>query len=112
MNGTSTMSNPPVLAWASLRVYHIERDETGAGDVPFLEEMFHSLMLTFNWWLNRKDPEGRDIFGGGFLGMDNIGVFDRDKLPPGEWLSQSDGTSWMAKFCANMLSIAARAGTQ
>ena len=99
--------NPPVLAWAALRVYRTEREVNGEGDLAFLEEAFHSLMLQFGWWLNRKDPEGRDIFGGGFLGMDNIGVFDRDKpLPDGGTLNQSDGTSWMAKFCANMLGIA------
>ncbi len=95
--------NPPVLAWAALRVYQIERAATGVGDLPFLEEMFHSLMLNFNWWLNRKDPDGRNIFGGGFLGMDNSGVFDRNR--PAGTLSQSDGTSWMGKFCADMLNI-------
>jgi hypothetical protein len=99
--------NPPVLAWAALRVFRLDRDATGSGDLAFLEEMFHGLALSLNWWLNRKDPDGRDIFGGGFLGMDNIGVFDRDKpLPDGDTLSQSDGTSWVGKFCANMLAIA------
>jgi hypothetical protein len=103
--------NPPVLAWAALRVYRTEQALTGQGDLAFLEEAFHSLMLQFSWWLNRKDPEGRDIFGGGFLGMDNIGVFDRDQpLPNGGTLNQSDGTSWMAKFCASMLGIAVELG--
>jgi hypothetical protein len=99
--------NPPVQAWATLRVYQIDEKLTGKKDYAFLGEMFHSLMLNYSWWLNRKDADGRDIFGGGFLGMDNIGVFDRDKpLPTGGNLEQSDGTSWMAKFSLNMLAIA------
>jgi len=99
--------NPPVLAWSALRVYHIDKEKNGKGDLVFLGEMFHSLMLCFSWWLNRKDADGHDIFGGGFLGMDNIGVFDRDSpLPTGGSLEQSDGTSWMAKFSLNMLAIA------
>ena len=84
----------------------IERKKA-EGDYEFLAEMFHSLMLNYSWWVNRKDAEGRDIFGGGFLGMDNIGVFDRDQpLPNGGTLEQSDGTSWMAKLCLNMFAIA------
>ena len=76
--------NPPVLAWAALASIGIDREQNGQGDHDFLDEMFHSLMLTYNWWVNRKDADGRDIFGGGFLGMDNIGVFDRDQpLPDG-----------------------------
>ena len=78
------MSNPPVLAWAALVVYRHDLEQKGQGDYEFLAEMFHSLMLNYSWWINRKDADGRDIFGGGFLGMDNIGVFDRDQpLPDG-----------------------------
>jgi hypothetical protein len=99
--------NPPVLAWAALAVFRHDKQHSGAGDYQFLAEMFHSLMLNFSWWINRKDSEGRDIFGGGFLGMDNIGVFDRDQpLPDGGTLEQSDGTSWMAKLSLNMFAIA------
>jgi hypothetical protein len=99
--------NPPVLAWAALEVYRIDRHLGSVADLEFLEEMFHSLMLSFNWWVNRKDASGQNIFGGGFLGMDNIGLFDRDKpLPTGGKLEQSDGTSWMANFSLNMLAIA------
>jgi hypothetical protein len=99
--------NPPVLAWATRQVYLIERRSTGRADRAFLEEMFHNLMLEFSFWINHKDIDGRDIFGGGFLGMDNIGVFDRDQpLPGGRRLEQSDGTSWMAQFCSSMLAIA------
>jgi hypothetical protein len=99
--------NPPVLAWAALVVYRHDLKQKGQGDYEFLAEMFHSLMLNYSWWINRKDAEGRDIFGGGFLGMDNIGVFDRDQpLPNGGTLEQSDGTSWMAKLSLNMFAIA------
>jgi hypothetical protein len=99
--------NPPLLGWAAWRVYQIEQGQTGTGDVAFLKEMFQNEMLCFSFWVNRKDPSGRDIFGGGFLGMDNIGVFDRDQpLPDGGELEQSDGTSWMALFAITMLSIA------
>jgi hypothetical protein len=99
--------NPPVLAWATLVVYRHDLEQTGQGDYKFLAEMFHSLMLNYSWWINRKDADGRDIFGGGFLGMDNIGVFDRDQpLPEGGSLEQSDGTSWMAKLSLNMFAIA------
>jgi hypothetical protein len=100
--------NPPVHAWAALRVYQIERKRRkGEGDVTFLEKIFHKLLLNFTWWVNRKDPQGNNVFAGGFLGMDNIGVFDRNmKLPGGAELEQSDGTSWMAMYCLNMMAIA------
>ncbi len=98
--------NPPVHAWASWRVYQIDRKQKGKGDLAFLERVFHKMMLNFTWWVNRKDARDRNIFQGGFLGMDNIGVFDRNmKLPNGAILDQSDGTSWMAMFCLNMLRI-------
>ncbi|MGB8714961.1 MAG: hypothetical protein WCD66_01220, partial [Rhodanobacteraceae bacterium] len=100
-------TNPPVLGWATRLVFQHDRQQKGEGDYQFLAEMFHNLMLNYSWWINRKDAEGRDIFGGGFLGMDNIGVFDRDKpLPDGGTLEQSDGTSWMAKNSLNMFAIA------
>ncbi len=99
--------NPPVLAWAAWRVYKIEQKQRGTGDLAFLERVFHKLLLNFNWWVNLKDPEGMNIFQGGFLGLDNIGVFDRSQpLPTGGHLEQSDGTSWMGMFCLNMLTIA------
>ncbi|TWU14473.1 Mannosyl oligosaccharide glucosidase [Symmachiella macrocystis] len=99
--------NPPVLCWAAWRVYQIELEQKGTGDTKFLKQMFQNGMLNFSYWVNRKDDSGRDIFGGGFLGMDNIGCFDRDKpLPDGGTLEQSDGTSWMALYCATMLNIA------
>jgi hypothetical protein len=99
--------NPPVLAWAAWRVYKIEQKQRGAGDMAFLERVFHKLLLNFNWWVNLKDPEGMNIFQGGFLGLDNIGVFDRSQpLPTGGHLEQSDGTSWMGMFSLNMLTIA------
>ncbi len=99
--------NPPVHAWAAMRVYQIERRATGVGDTKFLERVFHKLLINFTWWVNRKDAEGRNVFQGGFLGLDNIGVFNRsEQLPGGARLDQSDGTSWMAMFCLNMLAIA------
>ncbi len=98
--------NPPVFAWAAWRVYKIEKKRRGKGDRNFLKRVFHKLMLNFTWWVNRKDAEGRNVFQGGFLGLDNIGVFDRSApLPGGGHLEQSDGTSWMAMYCLNMLSI-------
>jgi hypothetical protein len=99
--------NPPVHAWAAWRVYKIERRLKGVADRMFLEKVFHKLLLNFTWWVNRKDPEGMNIFQGGFLGLDNIGVFDRSApLPTGGNLEQSDGTSWMGMYCLNMLAIA------
>jgi hypothetical protein len=98
--------NPPVHAWASWRVYKIDRRlQDGKADRKFLEEVFHKLLLNFTWWVNRKDMNGNNIFQGGFLGMDNIGVFDRSstELPTGGHIEQSDGTSWMAMFTLNML---------
>jgi hypothetical protein len=99
--------NPPVHAWAAWRVYKIEKKRKGIGDRLFLERVFHKLLLNFTWWVNRKDADGKNIFQGGFLGLDNIGVFDRSKpLPTGGRLEQADATSWMAMYCLNMLSIA------
>jgi hypothetical protein len=100
--------NPPVHAWAAWRVYQIDRKQNGgAGDLEFLERVFHKLMLNFTWWVNRKDHAGRSIFQGGFLGLDNIGIFDRSaRLPTGGYLSQSDGTSWMAMYALNLMRIA------
>ena len=98
--------NPPVHAWATLFLYNIEKD-LGRADRRFLERSFQGLMLNFNWWVNRKDPQGRNVFAGGFLGLDNIGVFDRSApLPTGGHLDQADGTAWMAFYCQNMLEIA------
>ena len=99
--------NPPVHAWAVWRVYKIEQKRRGTGDRTFLERAFHKLLLNFTWWINRKDAAGLNIFQGGFLGLDNIGVFDRSaSLPTGGHLEQSDGTSWMAMYTLNLLAIA------
>jgi mannosylglycerate hydrolase MGH1-like protein/glycosyl hydrolase family 63 len=99
--------NPPVHAWAAWRVYKIEQKRRGTGDLQFLARVFHKLLLNFTWWVNRKDAEGMNVFQGGFLGLDNIGVFDRSApLPTGGHLEQSDGTSWMAMYALNMLAIA------
>jgi hypothetical protein len=105
--------NPPVHAWATWRVFQMDRkhrrevDEHDKGDVEFLERVFHKLLLNFTWWVNRKDAQGRNIFQGGFLGLDNIGVFDRSQpLPTGGFINQADGTSWMAMYCVNLLRIA------
>ncbi len=99
--------NPPVHAWAAWRVYKIEKRIRGRADRGFLERVFHKLLLNFTWWVNRKDPDGMNVFQGGFLGLDNIGVFDRSQpLPTGGHLEQSDGTSWMGMYCLNMLAIA------
>jgi hypothetical protein len=99
--------NPPVHAWAAWRVYRIEEKRKGRGDRNFLERVFHKLLLNFTWWVNRKDAEGQNIFQGGFLGLDNIGVFDRSAALPGVGaIEQSDATSWMGMYCLNMMSIA------
>lgn len=99
--------NPPVHAWAAWRIYQIDQQISGGkGDIAFLEKIFHKLLLNFTWWVNQKDSEGNNIFEGGFLGLDNIGVFDRSQpLPTGGSIEQADGTSWMAMFCLNMLRI-------
>jgi len=100
--------NPPVHAWATWRVFQIDRKQHGgSGDLAFLERVFHKLMLNFTWWVNRKDAEGRNVFQGGFLGLDNIGVFDRSaQLPTGGHIDQADGTSWMAMYALNLMRIA------
>jgi hypothetical protein len=99
--------NPPVHAWAAWRVYKISRNVTGKADTEFLEKVFHKLLLNFTWWVNRKDREGRNVFEGGFLGLDNIGIFNRsDTLPDGGYIQQVDGTAWMGMYCLNMLAIA------
>ncbi len=104
-------ANPPVHAWACWRVYQMDRQLTGVADTDFLERTFHKLMLNFTWWVNRKDADGRNVFQGGFLGLDNIGVFDRSKpLPTGGWLDQADGTAWMAMYTLNLLRIALELG--
>jgi hypothetical protein len=98
--------NPPVHAWAALFLYRTEQSASGAGDVEFLKRAFAKLTLNFTWWVNRKDRHGKNVFEGGFLGLDNIGVFDRSKgLPEGGVLEQADGTAWMALFCQNMIEI-------
>ena len=99
--------NPPVHAWAAWRVFQIDRRITGKADLAFLERVFHKLLMNFTWWVNRKDSEGANVFEGGFLGLDNIGVFDRSApLPQGWLLEQSDASSWMAMYSLNMLKIA------
>jgi hypothetical protein len=99
--------NPPVHAWAAMRVYQIDKRRTGVGDTNFLERVFQKLLLNFTWWTNRKDPHNRGVFQGGFLGLDNISVFDRGDIPiAGAELDECDGTSWKAMFGLNMLAIA------
>jgi len=99
--------NPPVHAWSTIFTYRLEKLRRGRGDLDWLERSFHKLMLNFTWWVNRKDRSGRNAFEGGFLGLDNIGVFDRSApLPTGGYLEQADGTAWMALFCMNMVEIA------
>jgi hypothetical protein len=105
--------NPPVHAFAALFTYNSEKNGENVGDVRFLKEVFSKLLLNFSWWANRKDPQGRNVFEGGFLGLDNIGVFDRSApLPTGGYMEQADGTAWMALFCQNMLEIALELGLQ
>jgi hypothetical protein len=105
--------NPPVHAWACWRVFQIDRKLTGRPDFAFLESIFLKLLLNFTWWVNRKDSEGSNIFEGGFLGLDNIGVFDRSApLPTGGHIEQSDGTSWMAMYCLTMMKIAMELATK
>jgi len=100
--------NPPVHAWATIFTYRLEQAQRGHGDVQWLEHVFQKLLMNFTWWVNRKDRSGNNVFEGGFLGLDNIGVFDRSApLPTGGYLEQADGTAWMALFCQNMLEIAA-----
>jgi hypothetical protein len=105
--------NPPVHAWASWRVFQMDRKQRRStvpddpGDLFFLERVFHKLLINFTWWVNRKDAQGRNIFQGGFLGLDNIGCFDRSApLPTGGHINQADGTSWMAMYCLNLMRIA------
>ena len=99
--------NPPVTAWAALYVYEREAEIRGEGDREFLARVFDRLLTNFTWWVNRKDPDGRNLFQGGFLGLDNIGIFDRSApLPGGGTLEQADGTAWMALYCQWMLQIA------
>lgn len=104
--------NPPVKAWAAMRVFELDARYSGVPDYHFLEAVFHKLMLNFGWWVNRKDSNGNNIFQGGFLGLDNIGIFDRSaELPTGGYLEQSDGTGWMAMYCLNMLRISSELAT-
>ena len=106
-------ATPPVHAWAALRVFRIEKKMQGEGDFNFLQQVFHKLLINFTWWINREDSEDRNVFQGGFLGLDNIGVFNRsEKLPSDAHLDQSDATSWMAMYCLNMLAIALELATE
>jgi len=99
--------NPPVQAWAALEVYYTEKEKTGKGDIVFLKKIFHKLLINFTWWLNRKDPNGNNMFEGGFLGLDNIGVFNRSAQLQGQaFLEQADGTAWMGMYALNMLDMA------
>jgi hypothetical protein len=99
--------NPPVHAWSCLQVYKMDKAKTGKADIQFLERVFQKLLINFTWWINQKDHKGNNVFEGGFLGLDNIGVFDRsNSIPGGGSLEQADGTSWMAMYCLNMLEIA------
>ncbi len=98
--------NPPVQAWAALQVYRIEKKKNGKGDIPFLKKAFHKLIINFTWWINRKDPRGNNMFEGGFLGLDNIGVFNRSSQLPGASLEQADGTSWMGMYALNLMDMA------
>jgi Glycosyl hydrolase family 63 C-terminal domain len=105
--------NPPIQAWAALQIYEIDRKRSGVGDAVFLERVFHKLMLNFTWWVNREDSEGRNVFQGGFLGLDNIAPFDRSApLPEGGHIDQSDGTAWVAAFSLDMMRIALELSVQ
>lgn len=105
--------NPPVHAWACLQVYKIDKEKNGKGDKQFLNRVFQKLLLNFTWWVNRKDHKGNNVFEGGFLGLDNIGVFDRSSfIPGGGYLEQADGTAWMAMYCLNMLEMALLLGEE
>ncbi|HEY5677915.1 MAG TPA: glucosidase, partial [Myxococcales bacterium] len=105
--------NPPVHAWATIFQYRMEQAQRGQGDLAFLKRAFGKLLFNFNWWVNRKDRNGSNVFEGGFLGLDNIGVFDRSApLPTGGYLEQADGTAWMAMFCQNMTEIAVELAAQ
>src|SRR5499427_11073076 len=107
MNGTFSDVNPPVHAFATLFNY-VQEEQLGSADQADLKEVFRKLLLNFAWWVNRKDRDGKNVFEGGFLGLDNIGVFDRSApLPTGGCLEQADGTAWMCLYCENMLEIAA-----
>src|SRR6185369_10080216 len=98
--------NPPVHAWATVFTYRLEMAQKGEGDIGWLKDIFQKLMLNHAWWVNRKDRTDRNVFEGGFLGLDNIGVFDRSApLPTGGYLEQADGTAWMVLFTQNMLEI-------
>ena len=100
-------TNPPVHAWGALKVFRAEQTQRGEGDVGYLQRVFHKLLLNFSWWINRKDQDGHNLFEGGFLGLDNISVYDRSRnLPPGYTLKQADATGWMAMFSANMVVMA------
>jgi hypothetical protein len=98
--------NPPVQAWACIEVYKIDKERTGIGDSLFLERFFQKLLINFTWWVNRKDRFDNNVFEGGFLGLDNIGLFDRNNVPGEGVLQQADGTAWMGMYCLNMLEIA------
>lgn len=98
--------NPPVHAWACMQVYKMDKEKTGVGDTLFLERTFQKLLINFTWWVNRKDRLNNNVFEGGFLGLDNIGVFDRNSVPEGGNLEQADGTAWMGMYCLDMLEIA------
>jgi hypothetical protein len=99
--------NPPVQAWAAMRVYRIEQKQNGTGDIRFLKRVFHKLIINFTWWINRKDASGNNIFQGGFLGLDNIGIFNRSiEMPGNHRLEQADGTSWMGMYALNMMDMA------
>ncbi|MCH5715505.1 hypothetical protein [Niabella hibiscisoli] len=99
--------NPPVQAWAAMEIFEIERKTTGKTDIDFLKKVFHKLLINFTWWINRKDRKGDNIFEGGFLGLDNIGVFNRSYHDQGDiQLEQADGTSWMGVYALSMMDIA------